>query len=191
MKNLKIPGLAALATAALMAFAGSASATTVTTTTGGAAATPTVHLVNEGGHVTFANPIWNISCGSTFGGSVESHGSEAPAKVGLTTFSLSGCTNSWHITTIVPGSLAVHWTSGHNGTVTWTGVRFESTRFGIKCIYETNNTHLGTITGGNPATVHIEASIPIDTEASSGLCGSSNAVWEGNYFTTSALYVAP
>lgn len=191
MKNLKILGLAALISAALMALAGSASATTVTTTTGGAAATPTIHLVNENGHVKFANPIANIECSSTFEGNVVSHGAGATVKVNITSFLLTGCTNAWHYTTITAGSFEIHWTSGHNGTVTWTGAKFDSTRLGVTCVYQTNNTPIGTLTGGNPATLKLEASIPIVAAESSGLCGSGNSSWSGSYATTSALYVAP
>jgi hypothetical protein len=190
MKSLKILGLTAAISAALMAFAGSAAATTVTTTTGGAAATPTIHLVNEGGHVVFANSIANIECNSTFQGNVASHGAGVTAKVSLTSFSLTGCTNEWHYTTTAPGTLEFHWTSGHNGTVTWTGAKVTSTRFGVTCNYETKNTSIGTITGGNPATIDIQGSIPI-AAGSSFLCGSGNSKWEGRYVATSALYIAP
>jgi hypothetical protein len=190
MKNLKILGLAAVIAAALMALAGSASATTVTTTTGGAAMTASFHLVNEGGHVTFVNPIANISCSSTFDGKVEQHGAGVTAAAKVTTFSLTGCTNSWHYTTIASGVLEFHRTSGHNGTVTWTGGKFDSTRFGVTCVYETKNTSIGTLTGGNPATLKLEANIPINAVESSGLCGTGTVKWEGNYVTTSALYIA-
>jgi len=190
LKNLKILGLAATISAALMALAGSAAATTVTTTTGGAASTPTIHLVNEGAHVVFANSIANIECNSTLEGSVASHGAGVTVKVSLTSLSFTNCTNSWHYTTVKPGALEFHWTSGHNGTVTWTGALITSTRFGVTCNYETNNTQIGTITGGNPATIDIQASIPI-AAGSSFLCGSGNSKWEGSYATTSALYIAP
>lgn len=191
MRYLKVLGLAAVVVAALMGFAGGASATSVTSTTGGAAATPTVHLVNSGGHVTFANPIANISCSSTMEGAVASHGAGATVKLNLTNFSLTGCTNSWHYTTISAGSLEFHWTNGHNGTVTWTGAKFDSTRLGITCVYQTSNTSIGTITGGSPAKIDLAASIPIVAAESSGLCGTGNTKWEGGYETTSALYVAP
>ena len=190
MKYVKILGLLAVAAAALMAFAASASATTVSTTTGGAAATPTIHAVNEGGHVVLANNIINIECGSTVEGTVESHGSGVTAKGNITTLEWPGCTNSWHVTTNKAGSLEVHYTSGHNGELTSSGALVNTTRFGVNCNYETNNTKIGTVTGGNPATLHIEASIPI-AEGSSFLCGSGSAKWQGSYVTTSALYVAP
>jgi hypothetical protein len=189
MKYVKILGLLAVAAAALMAFAGSASATTVTTTTGGSAATPTIHAENENGHVTLVNNIAAIECSSTVEGKVESHGAGATASGKLTWLLFTACTNSWHVTNTNTGSLEVHWTSGHNGTLTSSGALVTATRFGVICNYETNNTSIGTVTGGSPATLHIEASIPL-AAGSSGLCGTGNAKWSGAYVTTSALYVA-
>jgi hypothetical protein len=188
MKNLKVLGLAALATAALMAFAGSASATTVSTTTGGAAATPTIHAVSEG-HTKLQNPIAIIECASTLEGKVESHGAGIPASGSITNFTLTPCTNSWHKTTTKLGSLQVHWTSGHNGVLTSSGVEVQATRFFVPCNYGTNNTEVGAITGGNPATIHIKASLPI-LPGSSELCGGGSFGWTGSYQTTTALYVA-
>lgn len=193
MRYLKVLGLAAAFSAALMGLTGSASATSITTTTGGAAATPTVHIVNKSSHITFANPIATIACNVTFEGNVAGHGAGLTAEVTLARFSLSSCTNNWHATTVTPGILLIHWTSGHDGTVTWTGAKFDLTRLGVTCVYETNNTQIGTITGGNPASLLIDpgASIPINTAESSGLCGTGNAKWEGPLVTTSALFVAP
>ena len=198
MKYLKILGLLAVAAAALMAFGGTASATTVKTSTSGAAATPTIHAVNENGHVKLENPISKIECSSTVEGTVTSHGPEVTAIGHISVLNFTGCTNEWHVTTIeLPeanhptGTLEVHWTSGHNGILTSSGTRVDATRFGVTCVYETVATKIGTVTGGNPATLDIEASIPINTKLSSFLCGTSPSKWEGNYSTTSALYVAP
>ncbi len=198
MKYVKILGLLAVAAAALMAFAASASATYVTTTTGGAVATPAIHAVNEGGHVVLANAIANIECSSTSEGAVESHGhtvvegetklDSTPASGNLTSLSFTGCTNSWHVTVTAAGSLSVEGTGGHNGTASSTGAKVTTTRLGVTCNYETNNTDIGTVTGGNPATLDISASIPI-AAGSSGLCGSGNAKWSGSYSTTAALYI--
>jgi hypothetical protein len=187
--NLRILDLAAVVAAVLMALTGTATATTVTTTTGDSASTPTIHLVNEVGHVSFANAITEIECDVTFEGTVVDHGSGITAGVSLTNFALTGCTNSWHSTTTTPGALQFHWTSGHHGAVTWSGALISITRFGVVCNYETNNTAIGTITGGNPATVHLGASVPL-AAGSSPLCGTGNAKWAGNLATTSALYIA-
>ncbi len=189
MKYVKILGLLAVAAAALMAFAGTASATSVSTTTGGAASTPTIHATNEGGHVTLANSIANIECSSTSEGAVESHGAGKEASGNLSSLSFTGCTNSWHVTVTAAGSLSVAWTSGHNGTAKSTGAKVTTTRLGVTCNYETNATDIGTVTGGSPATLDISASIPI-AAGSSGLCGSGNAKWSGSYSTTAALYIA-
>jgi hypothetical protein len=189
MKYVKILSLLAVAAAAMMAFAASASADYVTTSTGGGAETPEIHGVSEG-HVTLKNPIANISCNSTTAGTPTSHGAGAAVSGPISTLAWSNCTNSWHVTTLAPGSLSVESTSGHNGSLSSTGARVATTRFGVTCVYETENTPIGTVTGGNPATLSISASIPLDAEASSGLCGSGNAAWEGSYSTTGALYIA-
>jgi hypothetical protein len=188
MKHLKILGLLAVAAAAMLAFAASASADYVTTTTGGSPQTPTIHAVNEGGHVVLANSIANIECASTTEGSVTAHGNGIPVSGPLSSLSFTGCTNSWHVTVTANGSLSLAWTSGHNGTAKSTGTKVTTTRLGVTCNYETNNTDIGTVTGGNPATLDISASIPI-AAGSSGLCGSGNAKWSGSYVTTAALYV--
>ncbi|HEU4462904.1 MAG TPA: hypothetical protein VFR75_09960 [Solirubrobacterales bacterium] len=175
---------------ATLASAASASATVVTTTTGGAAATPTFHAVNSGGHITLANPIVNISCSSTAEGKIESHGESTTATGKLSNLTFTGCTNSWHVTVVTAGSIEIHWTTGHDGVLTSSGAKVDNTRLGITCVYGTSNTKIGTIKGGNPAVLQIEASIPILTEESSSLCGSGNAKWEGQYAFTTPLYVA-
>jgi len=191
MKHLRTPAVLAFGLVALMALAATAAATTVTSTTGGAGGTPSGHAVNEGGHITMANAVANISCASTIEGNIESHGSGVTAAGKNTKIEFTGCTNSWHVTTTSAGSLEVHWTSGHNGLVTSTGTKIDSTRLGVTCVYQTNATTMGTMIGGNPATIKLEGSIPINTGESSGLCGSSSSKIEGSYSSTSAGYVAP
>ncbi len=190
MKHFRTLVSFAIVAAAMMAFAATASATTVTTTTGGAAATPTIHTVNEGGHVKIANAIANIECGLTTEGKVESHGKGVDATGNFSTVAFSGCTNSWHVTTHKVGRFIKTWVSGYTVITKWTETTFTTTRFLVPCNYEANNTTIGTDTGGNPATIHIEASLPI-AAGSSELCGAGNAKMEGNLVTTSALYFAP
>lgn len=92
------------------------------------------------------------------------------------------------------GRLEVHWIEGtHNGTVTWTGEESTvncSTIFGkVHCIYATNNTDVGTLTGGDPATLDIKsANIPrLETDV---LCDETSD-WEATYqiTTPTPLYV--
>jgi hypothetical protein len=195
MKYVKILGLLAVAAAALMAFAASASATTVTTETAGGAidSTPIIHAVNEGGHVSLANTTANIECSSTVEGEVESHGSGVTAGGKISILEFTGCTNGWTVKVEANGSLEVHYTSGSNGTLTSSGATVTAilhTLFGdITCRYSTNNTHIGTLTGGSPGTLHITGSIPF--HSGGGLCGTGNSQWSGNYVTTLPLFVDP
>jgi hypothetical protein len=196
MKYVKILGLLAVAAAAMMSFAASASADYVTTTTGGetpALNTETIHAVNEAGtEVILENDISEIKCQTTTAqGKVETHtgGASGTAAAGnLTALTFTNCTDSWHVTTTAFGSLSVDWTKGHNGDVFSNGTKVSATRFFVPCNYETKNTTIGTVTGGNPATLHIEANIPL-AAGSSELCGEGAAKWEGAYVTTSELYV--
>jgi hypothetical protein len=193
MKYFKSLGMLAVAAAALMALATSASADYVTTTTGGATQTSEIiHAVSEGGHVRLNTSLPVIECSSTVQGKVETHtgGTSGDAAEGaITALTFTSCTNSWHVTTAVLGRLWIDWTSGHNGVVTSSGTTVTATRFFVPCNFETKHTKLGTVTGGSPATLHIEARIPLES-SSSELCGRGDVIWEGNYITTSALYVA-
>jgi hypothetical protein len=191
MRYTKILGLLAVAAAALMAFAGTASATTITSPTG-TLATPTIHLPSEG-HVTLANSNSNLECAWTIEGAIASHGSGLTAQVKISNFSITGCTGGWTFTANTLGTLEIHWTSGYNGTVTWTGTTIIGvlhTIFGdITCRYLPNSTDFGTLTGGNPATIDITASLPF--HSGGGLCGSGASQLSGSLVTTSALYVDP
>jgi hypothetical protein len=190
MNYVKSLVLLVAAAATLMAFTATASATSVTTTTGGAAATPAIHAVTEGGHVKLANNIANIECASTFQGNVESHGAGSEAKGNFGSFEFTGCTNGWHATVTFKGGFGFSWTSGETSIFRILGLEVSFTRFLVPCTYEANNTTLGTVTGGSPATLKIEGSLPIGA-GSSELCGSGNAKMEGSYVMTSALYAAP
>jgi hypothetical protein len=191
MKYVKILGLLAVAAAALMAFAGTAAADSVSTTTGGAAATPTIEASAEG-HAVLDNPIAKIECASTVKGAVTSHGAGAAVsgEIKKEDLTFTGCTDSWHVTVVAGGTLSVESTTGHNGSVSSTGATVEATRFGISCRYITNNTPVGTVTGGSPATMAISASIPF--HSGSVFCGEGATAWTGSYKVNSpsALYVA-
>ena len=184
--NYKIIGLLALAVTALVALPAVAQATTVTSPTG-TTTTANKHGVSEGSHIKLANPIANIECTSTLEGPIESHGAGVTAVGAITTLSFTGCTNSWHVTAVTKGTLIAHYTSGYNASITSTGVKIDTTRLGVTCVYETNETPMGTATGGNPATLDIAASIPLGSE-SSGLCGSGNSKMEGSYTGTGSAY---
>lgn len=59
---------------------------------------------------------------------------------------------------------------------------------GIKCTYTTGEAlTLGAITGGSPATLHFNVSVP--RHGGSLLCGGSNSNVTGTYRTTNAYYI--
>jgi hypothetical protein len=193
MKQLTYAAVLAVLTA--LALAGTASAATgsaavLTTETGGDVETPTIHLVSEGGHVSFHNPEANIECTSTATFTPTSHGEGEPVSGPVSSFSFSGCTGGWQVTTNSAGSLSMDRLSGHNGSVTSDGATLTATLnlffFHVTCRYKTENTPIGTITGGNPATLHIEASVPF--HSGSGVCGEEPSTWTGNYTATGALF---
>lgn len=193
MKYVKILGVLAVAAAAMMAFAASASATTVTDSSGNG--TPTIHAVNEGTHVELHNAIVNIKCNSTVTGTVTSHGSGITASGHISVLTFNNCTDEW-VVDVDPeklGSLEIHYTgagTGHGaGTLTSSGSRVIATRAGLQCIYETKETPIGTVVGGNKATLAISASIP--RVGGSFLCGGATASWTGSYETTATLGIDP
>ena len=202
MKYAKILGLLAVAAAALMAFAASASATTVTSPTG-TPYTGKITAVSEPGaiagtnHVVLTGPLGiNVQCnGHVEGEKVESHGKGVTAQGKITAISFTGCTNGYEVTTIPAGSrgsLEVHWDVGtENGTVTSNGttVLIKIPFIAEDCGYVTENTDVGTITGGKPATFDISAKIR--RHSGPAICGTEGT-WEGNYKVTvpGELYIS-
>ena len=188
MKYVKILGLLAVAASALMAFAATASADTATSPTG-TTYTGTIHAESEG-HAILHNPIAKIECPSTVHGHIEVHGAGKTVSGKITTLTFGPCTDEWHVTVVSAGSLSVHGVTGtENGDVFSTGATVEATRFGLTCRYTTNNTTIGTLTGGSPATLDINASIPF--HSGSIFCGSGATAWTGAYKVTtpSSLYI--
>lgn len=115
---------------------------------------------------------------------------EGGKKVPKLTFGKCNC----EVNVLKGGSLEIHWIEGsHNGTLTSSEGEVTitcSTVFGnVHCIYKTNATDLGKLTGGPMATMDIEkSSIPRLT--TNALC-SEKAEWSAKYTVTSPepLYV--
>ncbi len=148
----------------------------------------TIHIQEEE-HVEIANAIATIACDYTYHGHIT--GSFGPLKWGnRTEEKWYNCTNSWHVTQETSGEMTVEHTSGYNGTLISNGALIKTTRFFVPCNYETKNTHFGTFTGGSPATMHINANLPV-AAGSSELCGTGTAKMSGNLVVTSpsSLYV--
>jgi hypothetical protein len=194
MKYVKMLGLLAVAAAALMAFAGTASATSLTSPTGTGTTGP-IHAVSEG-HATLHGPEGTgleVSCPSTVEGSVTSHGAGKPASGPITSLvfgatATAECTDGDVVHVKKAGTLSVTSTGGYNGTLTSSGAEIEITNdIGVTCVYTTNNTHIGTVAGGNPATLTIN-SATIPRTGGSFFCGS-HGFWTGAYKTTAPLYI--
>jgi len=152
----------------------------------GTVVTPTIKAESEG-HVGIDHPLTTIQCQWIIEGTVKGHGGNV--VVPLSSLATSGCTDSWHATTVAAGKLEVSVTSGYNGTVTWSEGTVELTRSGTTCRYKSANTHLGTITGGSPATIDIEGKLPF--HSGSPLCGEEAYALTGTLKVTSpsSLYV--
>jgi hypothetical protein len=190
MKYLKIMGLAAIAAAALMAFAGSASATVLTGAGGTTLGTGTkIVAVNEG-TVTLDPPFGKIECNeSEVAGKTTNAGKLGEAtelvKGSIETLTFASCNAT--VTVIKKGELSIEGTGSNNGLLRGTGQEVTVELLGTHCIFSTNGTALGTLTGSSTttstATLDISATIPRTGGRSGAFCGSS-AAWTGSYKVT-------
>jgi hypothetical protein len=174
MKYAKLLGLLAVASAALMAFAGAASA--LVTSPSGTAYNGEIHATSTNTALTGSV---KISCShSTVSGSV----SKGSTTGNIKTLTFTGCGNDT-VSVKSGGSLSI--TSA--GTLFSTGaevtVLTHQTVLGFPvtthCIYKTNNTHVGTLKEGSSPSLNI-GSAPIPEVATDGACGN-DAVWTGSY----------
>jgi hypothetical protein len=187
MKYVKMLGLAALA-AALMAFvvAGTASATELTNGSGMVTTGSTIASAAEG-TTTLHPPIGDIECsGSEVEGTTSNTGGSTETVSGnISKLTFTGC--NAEVVVIEKGSLEIHTktaSADNNGTLTSTGAKVTVTFVGFHCIFTTNSTDIGTVTGsattGGNATLDIEATIPRTGGRSGAFCGST-AQWTGSY----------
>ena len=187
MKYVKTLGLLSVAAAAMMAFAGTASATYLTSPEG-TIYTGTIHASSEGA-TELHGEAFSVNCSaSTVSGKVETHGSSVTAGGKISTLDFTGC--NFPVTVLNAGSLELHTSASGPGTGTLTSTGAEITihgPFGINCIYKTSNTHIGTLT--TEETLDID-SAAIPRTGHSAFCGASGE-WTGSYAVTtpSTLYV--
>jgi len=197
MKYLKTFGLAAGAVAVLMAFAGAGTAaatvlcknnesTSICNENYSSETEITSSLVS-GTKAKLKTSFKNVECSkATVSGRTENGGSATETVkvlVEALTFEECNCT----VSVLKKGTLELHWISGgNNATVTGTGAEVTvtcSTIFGtVHCIYATEGTDLGTLTGGSPAKLELNASVPRLT--TNALC-SEEATWEASYEVSS------
>jgi hypothetical protein len=174
MKYLKMLGLLAVAAAAMMAFAGVASATTLTSPAG-TAYTSTLKATSTSS--TLHGSFISVTCKhSAVEGKVESHGASVTAGGKVTGLTFSECTDP--VTVKKEGSLEVH----SNGRVTSTGAEIIIHTSVGECVFTTSGTDIGLFTGGTPAKLDID-SVAIPRTGGSFFCGSSGE-WTGSYSVT-------
>ena len=186
MKHIKMLGFAVMAMAALLAFAGSASAAPALTSPAGTEYTGELNATAESSLLLKAG-FANITCtASTVAGKVETN-DEKLASGKIATLSFSNC-GSTTVDTLATGSLQITTTGkGENkGTVTGSGSEVTVAQFGVSCVYGTKTgTTLGTATGSasstSNATLKFEASLPL---ISGGFGCANPAVWTGSYTLT-------
>ena len=180
MKYLKMFGLAALA-AALMAFfaVGTASATILEDDSQKLSTNSLITAESEG-TTELHPPFGSINCKkSHVGGKTTNEGGAGVNVSGdITALSWGECNAT--VTVLQKGTLSIAHTSGSNGTLSGTGQQVTVVYLGFHCIFSTNNTKLGTVTGGTTATLDIEATIPRTGGNSGAFCGTT-AQWTGSY----------
>lgn len=196
MKHLKMLGLLAVIAAALMAFAGTASASTATSPKG--TVYTGIYKAEVEGSVKLDGSFVTVQCNqSIIEGKVEQHGSGVTTGGKISTMDFSSC--NYSVTVLKAGSLEAHQTGGKgtdaDGTVTSSGLELTIHTSVGACTFTTNNTDVGTgtltssdTTGGN-ATLDIATSA-IPRTGGSFLCGASG-ILTGSYkvVTPSTLYI--
>lgn len=183
MRKLSLSALAVIAAAAvaLLLSGSTASATTFNLPAG-----TTIGADSES-TVTLHPPIGSISCSESLigGKTTNSGGLSETVKGNIEALGFSGCNAT--VTVLKKGSFEVHTLSASaddNGTLTSSGIEITIAFSGFHCIFSTNNTTIGTITGsyttGTSATIDISGTIP-RTGGSSGVFCGSTAAWTGSY----------
>lgn len=210
MRYLKMFRLAALA-AALMAFlvVGTASATVIENVKGTPLPAGTSITAESENKTELHTPFGSINCvtshvgGKTTnaGGVIE--GTTVGVRGTVTSLSFSECNATITPVTVVDpktttkdyGSLEIVSNSnGNDGALYGTGQEVTVSYLGFHCIFKTNKTKLGTVTGsgttGSNATLDIEATLPRTGGNSGSFCGTT-AQWTGSlkFTTPNPLYV--
>ncbi len=174
MKYVKMLGLLAVAAAALMAFAGTASATTLTSPEG---TTYTGEIVATSTNSKLDGSFVTVECShSQAKGNVEGHGAGVDVTGKISSLTFTGCNYTTHVK--AAGSLAINSSNG----VSSTGASVEITTSVGTCVFTTNGTSVGSLTEGTGATLDIN-SAKIPRTGGNFLCGSSGT-WTGSYEVT-------
>jgi hypothetical protein len=201
MKYAKMLGLLAVAAAALMAFAGSASATTLTSpagTTLGKGAT--IHASLKAETEAVLSGTINVKCKkSTVAGEVKTPGSETTTVSGpLSTLTFDEC-NPNTASTVKLGNLEVHTegaSSNGNGTLTASEVEatvLTHTILGTThCLYTAENLDIGKVTGsinnGSGNATLTASEVELGRKTTDFGCGEV-AKWTATYVVSTPSYL--
>lgn len=195
MKYIKMLGLAAVAAAALMAFVGASTASATVLCkegkTSGCAAAGKAYASGTAVEATLtsgtsaellAGGFLEDTCtGSTIKGTTSNAGSSTETVRGsASSLTWSGCT--FTTTTKTLGTLEIHWISGtDNGTLTASGFEVNVNQPFGTCTYKSGTGNdLGTLKGGNPASIVISTTV-----TGGGAFGCpSTATWNAAYTVT-------
>jgi hypothetical protein len=203
MKYLKMLGLAAVAAMALTAFIGASSASadvlcTATTTPCNARVTSLSLSLKSGTKLVLRSSFKSIECGkSSLGGNVLTQGSSQDIVLGVTTMTFEEC-NCPTMKVLKGGTLTAQ-KIGTTETATVSSSGAEVTMIcedpifhtNFHCTYVTNNTDLGILAAGSPATLNmVEVIIPVEEKNSDFVCPEESK-WTATYVITnhSAVYV--
>lgn len=202
MKYLRMLTLAAVAAAAFIAFAiaGTASATVLCTTT----TTPCSAKLNKGSELhaqlekgtkaIFDTQLKTAECNEsamklttkTTGGANET----VVATIDELSFEECNC----DVVVLKNGSIEIHHIAGtDNGTLILSGLELtkECNIIGsVHCTFASKTTHMGTLTGGHPATMDVNATLQ---KVGGGVLCPPHTIWTGAYEITNhtTLHVEP
>jgi hypothetical protein len=181
MKYVKMLSLLAVAAAALMAFAGTASAAIIEDGSGTKLGSGT-KIESTGTNAVLQAGFATIECSHSEvdGKTSNAGGAGVPVEGSITTLAFSGCNAT--VKTLKTGKLILHHTSGKNGTVTSEGAEVTVAIGSTSCVYGTPTAKdIGSLTGGSPATLNASASL---TRISGGFLCANPASWTATYTVT-------
>lgn len=206
-KQLKILGLMAVATVALMASIGAGTASATPTALCKAPTTPNGLPICEGNHLypagtrihaeleagtrlNIATPLGVVECKTATLDALTEQQTEKPLGAIVNALTFGECEDAGEpvdVTTVKNGTLDIEiidlpvWT--HNGTLTLTGTEIKVlwTFTGAECFYDP--AHTGVLTGGPMATIDWFGTL---TKTKGNiLCPEGNANWNGAFTVTS------
>jgi len=205
MRTLKMLALAAIAALGLMAFVGAgtaSAATTCKTKPNAANECPTgwhhpigtiIHATLKVGTTANLETTAGETVDTCTESTIKSHttttgGLNKPVKTAVTVLSWGSvstpCTTTTDTLTLGELEEEANGTVG-NGTVTGSGSKVTVNIAGLSCVYGTGGgTTLGTATGGEPATIDVNA--VINKQEGSFLCPSTTR-WTATYVTTEPI----